>query len=247
MSLAIPATRQEVIDYALIKLGYPVLEIPIDDIQADICVEDALRLFREYHSDATERVYVTHTLTSTDITNKYITLPDAVENVARILPSNISGGGLFSPDFQIRQELVLNWNYSGLVTYELFGEYISMLDIMFNRVRGFEFNRAARKLYIDMPWSQTIAGNSVIVLEVYRQVDPAVVTKLYSDRWFLAYVVELMRLQYATNLSKYKDMQLPGGVTLNATEIMSTAVTNIEKLQDEVRTVYSAPPRMYIG
>ena len=45
--MAKPSTRQGLIDYALRKLGAPVLEINIDDDQIDDLVDDALQLFNE--------------------------------------------------------------------------------------------------------------------------------------------------------------------------------------------------------
>ena len=45
--MAKPATRQQLIDYCLRKLGAPVLEINIDDDQIDDLVDDALQLFQD--------------------------------------------------------------------------------------------------------------------------------------------------------------------------------------------------------
>ena len=49
--MAKPSTRQELIDYCFRKLGAPVLEINVDDDQADDLVDDALQLFGERHFD----------------------------------------------------------------------------------------------------------------------------------------------------------------------------------------------------
>ena len=52
--MAKPSTRQGLIDYALRKLGAPVLEINIDDDQIDDLVDDALQLFNERCFDGVE-------------------------------------------------------------------------------------------------------------------------------------------------------------------------------------------------
>ena len=44
--MAKPATRQQLIDYSLRKLGSPVLEINIDDDQIDDLVDDAIQLLQ---------------------------------------------------------------------------------------------------------------------------------------------------------------------------------------------------------
>ena len=45
--MAQPSSRQGLIDYALRKLGAPVLEINIDDDQIDDLVDDAIQIFNE--------------------------------------------------------------------------------------------------------------------------------------------------------------------------------------------------------
>ena len=44
-----PSSRQELIDYSLRRLGYPVLEINVDDDQIDDLVDDAIQRFQDYH------------------------------------------------------------------------------------------------------------------------------------------------------------------------------------------------------
>ena len=65
--MAKPATRQQLIDYCLRKLGAPVLEINIDDDQIDDLVDDALQLFQERHFDGVERMYLKYKISQGDI------------------------------------------------------------------------------------------------------------------------------------------------------------------------------------
>ena len=51
-----PSTRQGLIDYCLRKLGYPVLEINVDDDQIDDLIDDAIQYFQERHFDGIERM-----------------------------------------------------------------------------------------------------------------------------------------------------------------------------------------------
>ena len=50
-------SRQGLIDYALRKLGDPVIEINVDDNQVSDRVDEALQKYREFHYDATGRVF----------------------------------------------------------------------------------------------------------------------------------------------------------------------------------------------
>lgn len=65
--MAKPTTRQELKDYALRQLGYPVLEINVADEQVDDALDDALQLFQERHFDGVERIYLKYKVTENDI------------------------------------------------------------------------------------------------------------------------------------------------------------------------------------
>ena len=63
-----PNSRATLKDYCLRKLGYPVLEINVDDDQIDDLTDDAIQYFQERHFDGIERVFLKHKLTAEDIT-----------------------------------------------------------------------------------------------------------------------------------------------------------------------------------
>ena len=65
--MAKPASRQELVDYCLRKLGAPVLEINVDDDQVDDLVDDAVQFFNERHFDGVERMYLKYKVTQADI------------------------------------------------------------------------------------------------------------------------------------------------------------------------------------
>jgi hypothetical protein len=64
--MAKPASRQELIDYCLRKLGAPVLEINIAEEQLDDLVDDALQYFQERHFDGVEKMFLKYKLTQED-------------------------------------------------------------------------------------------------------------------------------------------------------------------------------------
>ncbi len=65
--MAKPSTRQGLIDYCLRKLGYPVLEINVEDDQLDDLVDDSIQYFNERHFDGVERMYLKYQITQDDI------------------------------------------------------------------------------------------------------------------------------------------------------------------------------------
>ena len=65
--MAKPSTKQQLIDYALRKLGAPVLEVNLDDDQIDDLVDDTIQLFNERAYDGIERMYLKYEITQDDI------------------------------------------------------------------------------------------------------------------------------------------------------------------------------------
>ena len=62
--MAIPNTKATLLSYCKRQLGYPVVEINVDDDQADDVMDDALQYFAEYHYDGTIRTYLKHQITT---------------------------------------------------------------------------------------------------------------------------------------------------------------------------------------
>ena len=56
-------SRQELKDYCLRRLGYPVIEINVDDDQVEDRIQDAIDFWHEYHFDGVERLYLSEEIT----------------------------------------------------------------------------------------------------------------------------------------------------------------------------------------
>lgn len=98
--MAKPASRQELIDYCLRRLGAPVLEINVDDDQIDDLVDDALQYFQERHFDGVERMYLKYQLTQADLDRGRAKGTNGVGIVTTTATStNISGYGTTTSSF----------------------------------------------------------------------------------------------------------------------------------------------------
>lgn len=61
------SSRNDLISYALRKLGAPVITIDVAQEQVDDRVDEALQYFHDYHYDGTERVYLNHKIVGSQI------------------------------------------------------------------------------------------------------------------------------------------------------------------------------------
>lgn len=55
--MPLPNSKQELADYILRRLGAPVINVEIADVQLEDCIDDAVQLYQEYHFDGAERTY----------------------------------------------------------------------------------------------------------------------------------------------------------------------------------------------
>ena len=61
------------------------------------------------------------------------------------------------------------------------------------------------------------------------------------------YLTALIKQQWGQNLSKFEGMQLPGGVTINAAQLVSDSTQAISQIEEEMQLKYEMPPDFYVG
>ena len=62
-------SRTKMKDYCLRRLGSPMIDINVTEDQIDDRIDDAFQYYRDYHYDATERLYKKYKITADDIAN----------------------------------------------------------------------------------------------------------------------------------------------------------------------------------
>lgn len=132
--MAKPASRQQLVDYCLRRLGAPVLEINVDDDQIDDLVDDALQHFHERHFDGVERMYLKYQITQDDIDSGKAKSPNGVGIVTTTATSTTgksfnwyeSSNFIQVPDSVIGIEKVFKFDTSSIsggmfsIKYQLF-------------------------------------------------------------------------------------------------------------------------------
>lgn len=248
--MANPASRQQLIDYCLRKLGHPVIEINIDVDQIEDRIDEAFQLYRDFHFDAVELVYLKEQITSNTISQQYITLNDAVTSVVRVLPfSSKSTSGMDM--FDVRYQILLNDLYSiqstDVIYYTQIKTHLQLIQDLLVGQKPVRFNRHQNRLYIDMDWSSDVSPGEYIIIEAYRILDPTTYTDVYNDGFLKKYATALLKQQWGINMKKFEGVQLPGGVTLNGQKIYDEATEEIAALKEEVQNTYQLPVDMLVG
>ena len=176
--MAKPTTRAEFKTYCLRRLGFPVIEINVDDDQVDDRIDDALAFFNDYHYDGTEKIFMKHRITQEDIDRRWIHCPDAVTFVTNVFPFDDSNSSInmFDLRYQLRLHDLYDFTSVSYVSYEMTMQHIQTLNLLFSGKPQFRFNRLQNKLFLDIDWSSDREVGEYVIVECYRQLQPDSVT-----------------------------------------------------------------------
>jgi len=266
--MASPNSRADLITYCKRQLGEPVLQVNIDDEQVNNVIDDTIQFFQENCYNGMERAYLYHEITADDkarfaasvttsngttdwneATN-YIPIPSHVTGITRVfgLVSNSIRSNLFGVEYQLFLNDLYAFGSLDILNYYMTKQYLETLDMVLNNGSFQQFRYTARRdrLYMDLD-KDFLKNGSNILIECHRMIDPNDATEMYNDMFVKKYATALMKKQWGTNLIKYNNVQLPGGVTLNGREIYTDALAEIEKIESEVLSKYAIPPMDMIG
>jgi len=246
-------------DYCLRRLGFPVIELNLDDDQIEDRIDDALQYWQDYHFDGTQKVYYIKAIDQNDINNKYLDMTEARDSsnnaldiigVTRIFPVTDSQASInmFDLRYQLRLNELYDFTSASYINYTLTQQHLRSLEIMFSGEVPIRFQRHMQRLFIDWAWgySEAPIGTHVIA-ECYANIDPTIYERVWNDRWLKEYATALIKRTWGNNLKKFAGIQLPGGITLNGDKIYEEAIAEIEKLEQEMQLEYGAPLEWFMN
>ena len=258
--MSAPKTREEFKRYCLRKLGAPVVQINVADEQLEDDIDDALQYFRDYHYDAQERIFMSHEITQEDLNNEYLVIPEQIQGIVRVYPiqSNKINDIFWNLSYRLR---INSWDLyrthvgagmddstGPMSSYTQTMQYLDLAEFMFTPETPIRYARHTNKLYIDCGiWTEHLNVGDHVIADAYSDIDPVTNPSIWNDRFLKLYTTELFRRTWGNNLSKYNNVQLPGGISLNGEQIVSLANENIKEIQEKMLMDFSGPPEIFIG
>lgn len=195
----------------------------------------------------------TNFYTPGDIQNGYVSIPDAVIGVIRVLPVNGPSSGMnnannmFDVIYQFRMNDMYNLLSADMIYYTQMKQYLSMLDMLLVGDRSFAYNRKTDKLEIHCNWEDVFDPGDYIIVECYRIVDPTTYTQVYNDMFLKKYATALIKKQWGDNMKKFGGMQLPGGIVMNGQQVYDEAVQEITQIEEEMQLKAELPVDFMVG
>lgn len=246
--MAQPTNRETFKEYCLRKLGKPVIEINVDQDQVDDRVDEALSFYWDYHYDGSQNLFHLHEVTQTDKDKGYIEIPENIIGIYDIfdIGDSLSTNNLFNIRYQFALNEIYDLSNYNLSNYYLAMQHIQFLEEILVGKQPIRYNRHVNRLYIDMDWDKIDTGHYVCA-KVWAVVDPDEYPNVWKDRWLQNYATAKIKQNWGANLSKFSDMQLPGGVRYNGDKILEDAQREIEQLEEDMIFRFSLPVTDLVG
>tara|TARA_Y100001937_G_scaffold119561_1_gene175494 strand:+ start:341 stop:1168 length:828 start_codon:yes stop_codon:yes gene_type:complete len=270
-----PITSRETLkQYALRALGKPVIEINVEDDQVEDRIDEALQYFAQYHYDGVERMYLKYEVQAADITRarsdetlstvtdeedtsvtavfkegkNYIPVPDSVVSILQVFPfTDKAALNLFDVRYQIRLNDLYDFSSTSIIHYDMTLRHLDMLDHILVGERPIRYNQHKNRLYIDMDWKNDVSAGDFLIIECYRKLNPETFKDIFDDIFLKKYLIQLVKKQWGTNLSKFNGVAMLGGVQMNGEQIYTQAQDEINKLEEQIQLAYELPPNYMMG
>ena len=178
----------------------------------------------------------------------YIPMPSSVVSVTRLFDfTDKANLNLFDVRYQLRLNDLYDFSSTSIIHYDMTLRHLDMLDHILVGERPIRFNQHKNRLYIDMDWSNDVDAGDFIIIECYRKLDPSTFTDIFDDIFLKKYLIQLIKKQWGTNLSKFQGVAMLGGVQMNGEQIYSQAQEEINKLEEQIQLSYELPPNYMMG
>ena len=180
--------------------------------------------------------------------NNYITLPDDVVGVIQVLTSRSGfglGGGVIPPGslFPLMMGGITGDACGGefsLVTFYAMQEYLALINFLLRPPQSWNFNQRTHRL--SLHGDLGISAGQYFAVECMVKPSPDIYPDLWDDMWLKEFATALVKHQWGQNLTKYNQVQMPGGITLNGDRILGDAQKELDTIRQRFAMDWADPP-----
>ena len=231
-------SRNDIIKNIQLRLGGGLIDVELTPDQLDLCVNLALRKFRQLSDGAVEESYIILKLNQDQ--KEYI-LPNEVLQVQQVYRRGFgrgmgSAGNLepfgysaFSQIYMAGFGGLTGLANGGLTTYELYNNYLKTAARMFGAYMNFQFNNVTKKItFMENPR----AGEEFIVLQCYNERPEEELFKdMFANRWIEDWALSEAKLILATVRNRFGTLPGPNGAVSQDGEAQRSEA---QKMQEQL-------------
>jgi len=234
-------TRDQMKDWIMKKLGYPLIQVEITEDQLDLCINDSVEEFTKYVRQ--ESKYLELDLETYNLSG--FTLPNNVVSVFALEEGNMGGqsggvGELFSMKNTLANagyfpNIITAGGGSGAwITYELAMQYMDMMKRLTANHFDFEYNERTKLLSLT-PIPDKISAKGHIVVGVYT-IRPDDLQ--FGESWVKRFSLALAKQIIGNIRSKFANTALLGGAQIDVA-LKTEGLTEQDNLLAELKETYS--------
>lgn len=161
--------REKMKKTVAMMLGYPSVDIEIEDEQMEVAIDNAVSNYRAWSSASKEEAFLHLKLLQSQ---SVYSLPNEVEIVRKVLRrgNGVTSGGNTVDPFSLAYSntyllsAVRGSTGGGLLTYDLYHQFDKTVGHMFGREITFTYNPSTKKLLLE----RDIRGDEDVLLHVYQ-------------------------------------------------------------------------------
>jgi hypothetical protein len=234
-------------------MGGSMVDLELDPNDYETALNLAFDRYRQRAGNSMEEGYVFLKVLYEQ--NVYY-LPDEIMQVRQIFRrglGEIGGGTSLDPFALAYTNLYLlqagaGGGYTaGLLTYELFNDYLKQAGRMFGAYMNFTFDPVTKKLQLVR---KPTGGETMLLWVMKVKSDDQILQDTYIKPWIRSYTLAWTKMILGEAYSKFNTIVGPGGgVTLKGDALKTEAKTMMEELEKELDLYIdsSSPPMIVIG
>lgn len=202
--------------------------------------------------DGTERMIHPILIDSTFTSSRQTIIDPSIYSINEVLLTPTMGNGVdivFNVEYQMTSDVI--WNMfrggnSGFFDYALMKQYLQEIYFQTVGATAYNFNPLTRRLTINLASSKLVTG-SYMILDVMKFVDPEEFPLVHQSMWLIRYCTALLKIKWGTSMQKFSGITLPGGVTINAAQLLSQGESEKSALEGECDSRFNLPMNFFVG
>lgn len=245
--------RQKMINEVRLMMGGQMVDIELDPEHYETAANLAFDRYRQRAGNSMEEGYIFLKILYEQ--NVYY-LPDEIMQVRQIFRrglGEIGGGTSIDPFALAYTNLYLlqagaGGGYTaGLLTYELFNDYLKQAGRMFGAYMNYTFDPVTKKLQLIR---KPTGGETMLLWVMKVKSDDQILQDTYIKPWIRSYTLAWCKMMLGEAYSKFNGIIGPGGgTTLKGEALKTEATAMFEQLEKEIDLYIdsSSPPNIVIG
>ena len=238
MAVDLTSLRKDIQDYIYFRLGGDMVDVELDPTHYNMCIDQAIRKYRQKAQAATESSYVF--LEIVEGQQEY-TLPNEIQEVRQVFRRSVGSGSSdtgaqFEP-FEaafVNTYLLQAGRVGGQATYEMYYQYQELSARLFGGFVNFEWNPVTKTVTLLRKFN---ASGEEVILWVYNvRPDLTLLQDRHAQPWIQDYALALAKYTLGEARSKFSTVAGPqGGTSLNGDALKAEAQNEMTTLNEELK------------